>query len=221
QALLEEVQRRVYCSEKKEKRTIFIGPPGAGKGTQAPMVKKEYCLCHLATGDMLRSAVAAKTEMGMQAKAVMDAGKLVSDDIVVGIISEAIEAPECSKGFILDGFPRTVVQAKKLDKLLASKGTAIDAVINLQIDDDLLVKRIVGRWTHPESGRSYNTYFNPPKVPGKDDVTGEPLTRRSDDTAEKLKSRLEAFHKQTKPVIDHYKWKGKTTTIDASQEMKV
>ncbi|CAM9321757.1 unnamed protein product [Choristocarpus tenellus] len=185
------------------------------------MVKKDYCLCHLATGDMLRAAVAAKTDMGMKAKAIMDAGKLVSDDVVVGIISEAIESPDCAKGFILDGFPRTVVQAQKLDKLLASKGTAIDKVINLEINDDLLVKRIVGRWTHPGSGRSYNTYFNPPKVAGIDDVTGEPLTQRSDDTAEKLKSRLEAFHKQTQPVINHYNKSGKTTTIDAAQDMKV
>eukprot|EP00611_Tribonema_gayanum_P017916 TRINITY_DN3089_c0_g1_i1.p1 TRINITY_DN3089_c0_g1~~TRINITY_DN3089_c0_g1_i1.p1 ORF type:complete len:241 (+),score=90.36 TRINITY_DN3089_c0_g1_i1:105-827(+) len=218
-ALLDELKRRLLCDEKEEKRTIFIGPPGAGKGTQAPMVKEEYCLCHLATGDMLRAAVAAGTEMGRKAKSIMDAGKLVGDDVVVGIISEAIQAPECKKGFILDGFPRTVPQAEKLDELLASKGTKIDKVVNLEIDDDLLVKRITGRWIHPASGRSYNVFFNPPKVTGKDDETGEALIQRGDDTADKLRERLRVFHAQTQPVIDHYAKLGKVASIDASQEM--
>ncbi len=150
---------------------MFIGPPGSGKGTQAPGAARENCLCHLATGDMLRAAVKAGTEMGKKAKSIMDAGQLVGDDVVVGIISEAIRAEECSKGFILDGFPRTEVQAQKLDLLLQKKGEDIDRVVILDIPDDLLYKRITGRWTHPGSGRVYNTYFKPPKVEGKDDVS--------------------------------------------------
>ncbi|CAM9892226.1 unnamed protein product [Ascophyllum nodosum] len=217
---MDSIQRRVFCEKKKETRTIFIGPPGAGKGTQAPKVQHEYCLCHLATGDMLRAAVAAKTDLGLKAKSLMDSGALVPDEVVVGIVSEAIEAPECKKGFILDGFPRTAVQADKLDEILEKKGVEIDKVINLAIDDKLLVRRVLGRWIHPGSGRSYNTFFNPPKVAGKDDVTGEPLVRRSDDTVDKLRSRLKAFHQQTQPVIDHYGARGKTANIDASRDME-
>lgn len=219
--MLDSLQREAFCSKKKETRTIFIGPPGAGKGTQSPKVQDEYCLCHLATGDMLRAAVAAKTDMGLKAKSIMDAGELVPDDVVVGIVSEAIEAPACKKGFILDGFPRTTVQAQKLDEILATKGVAIDKVINLQIDDKMLIRRVLGRWIHPGSGRSYNVFSSPPKVPGQDDVTGEPLTRRSDDTVDKLRSRLKAFHKQTQPVIDHYERAGKTVTIDAKQDKNI
>ena len=172
--------------------------------------------------------------MGKKAKAVMDAGKLVSDDIVAGIVAEAIKAPECSKGygskliscdvltiaiagFILDGFPRTVPQAEILDSLLKKQGVGIDAVVNLTIDDDLLVKRITGRLIHPSSGRTYNVYFNPPKVEGKDDVTGEPLVKRGDDTAEKLITRLNEFHEKTTPVLKYYG--DKVKTIDADDDM--
>ncbi len=150
---------------------MFIGPPGSGKGTQAPQAAYENCLCHLATGDMLRTAVKEGTEMGKKAKSIMDAGQLVGDDVVVGIISEAIQSPDCLKGFILDGFPRTEVQAEKLDLLLKNKGEQIDKVVILEIPDDMLYKRITGRVTHPGSGRVYNTYFNPPKVEGRDDVS--------------------------------------------------
>eukprot|EP01035_Chromulina_nebulosa_P036439 gene36439-49083_t len=183
--LIRELEKRIRCSERKsEKRTIFFGPPGAGKGTQAPRIKEEFCLCHLSTGDMLRDAVKAGSPMGLKAKSIMDAGKLVGDDVVVGIIADAIKAPECSKGFILDGFPRTVPQAQMLDNLLAEKGVSIDKVVNLSIDDELLIKRVTGRLIHLPSGRTYNIYFNPPKVEGVDDVTGEPLTKRGDDTEE-------------------------------------
>jgi adenylate kinase len=164
---------------------------------------------------MLRDAVKAGTEMGLKAKAIMDAGKLVGDDVVVGIISEAIKGPECTKGFILDGFPRTVGQAKMLDELLAKDGKAIDKVVNLEIDDELLVKRVTGRLVHPASGRSYNIYFNPPKVAGKDDLTGEPLIHRGDDTEDKLRTRLQEFHAKTTPVLDHYK--KRVVTINADQ----
>lgn len=199
------------------RRTIFFGPPGAGKGTQAPIIKEEYCLCHLSTGDMLRDAVKQGTEMGLKAKAVMDAGKLVSDEIVAGIVAEAIEGKECAKGFILDGFPRTVPQAQILDKLLQEKNQSIDKVLNLYIDDELLIKRVTGRLIHPASGRTYNIFFNPPKEEGKDDVTGEPLIKRGDDTEEKLRVRLQEFHNKTKPVLNYYG--DKVTNVNADDKM--
>eukprot|EP01041_Mallomonas_annulata_P003628 gene3628-7225_t len=202
--LIRELQRRLYCADKPQRRTIMFGPPGAGKGTQAPKIKEEYCLCHLSTGDMLRDAVAAGTDMGRKAKAIMDAGKLVGDDVVTGIVGEAIKGPECAKGFILDGFPRTVAQARMLDDLLSKEGAQIDRVINLEIDDNLLIERVTGRLIHKSSGRTYHRTFNPPKVAGMDDVTGEPLMQRGDDTAEKLKTRLEEFHNKTKPVLQYY-----------------
>ena len=188
--LVNEINRRLSCGEKKETRTVFFGPPGAGKGTQAPRIRDEYCLCHLSTGDMLRAAIKTGSTMGLKAKAIMDAGKLVGDDVVAGIVAEAIRGPDCKKGFILDGFPRTVNQAKILDDLLGEQNVTINKVINLQIDDTLLVKRVVGRRIHEASGRTYNTYFDPPKVADRDDVTGEPLMRRGDDTEEKLRTML-------------------------------
>jgi len=161
--------------------------------------------------------VKAGTEMGRKAKEVMDAGKLVSDDIVAGIVAEAIESPECAHGFILDGFPRTVNQAKILDGLLAKKKKPIDRVVNLTIDDELLIKRVTGRLIHPASGRTYNIYFSPPKVPGKDDLTGEPLMKRGDDTADKLRTRLDEFHNKTVPVLKYYG--NKVANINADDEM--
>ncbi|XP_015894367.1 adenylate kinase 4 isoform X1 [Ziziphus jujuba] len=218
--IMSELLRRFKCSSKPEKRLILVGPPGSGKGTQSPIIKEDYCLCHLATGDMLRAAVAAETPLGIKAKEAMNKGELVSDDLVVGIIDEAIKKPSCQKGFILDGFPRTVVQAKKLDEMLEKQGTKIDKVLNFAIEDSILEERITGRWIHPSSGRSYHTKFAPPKVAGVDDVTGEPLIQRKDDTAEVLKSRLEAFHKQTQPVIDYYANKGVISQLHAEKPPK-
>ncbi|KAH9708335.1 Adenylate kinase 4 [Citrus sinensis] len=218
--MMTELLRRFKCSSKPDKRLVLIGPPGSGKGTQSPVIKDEYCLCHLATGDMLRSAVAAKTPLGIKAKEAMDKGELVSDDLVVGIINEAMKKPSCEKGFILDGFPRTVVQAEKLDEMLEKQGTEIDKVLNFAIDDSILEERITGRWIHPASGRSYHTKFAPPKVYGFDDVTGEPLIQRKDDTAQVLKSRLEAFHKQTELVIDYYAKKGVLAQLHAENPPK-
>lgn len=218
--LMAELERRISCAQKPEKRVILIGPPGCGKGTQAPKLKEENCLCHLATGDMLRSAVRARSKVGLEAKKVMDAGGLVSDEIVVNIIKDAVKKPQCSKGFILDGFPRTVAQAQKLDAMLAETGESIDAVIDFQVPDQILVDRVTGRLIHAASGRSYHKIFNPPKVEGKDDLTGEPLMHRSDDNAETLKSRLASFHKSTKPVIDYYATKGSLFSINANQEME-
>lgn len=196
------------------------GPPGCGKGTQSPIIKQDFCLCHLATGDMLRAAVKAGTEMGKKAKSAMDSGGLVTDEIVVGIIHDAIKQPECSKGFILDGFPRTVVQAQKLEEMLAKDQTKVDKVFNFNIPDPVLVERIAGRRIHQPSGRSYHTKFNPPKVENKDDVTGEPLMQRKDDNVATLGKRLEAFHTQTQPVIDFYQKKGLLVNINAHTDMK-
>jgi len=206
--LMAEVKRRLECQDKPERRVILIGPPGCGKGTQSPIIKKDNCLCHLATGDMLRAAVAEGTAMGKKAKAAMDAGALVSDDIVVGIIADAVKKPECRNGFILDGFPRTVAQAEMLDSMLQKRGVGIDKVLNFLVPDETLVERVTGRWIHPASGRSYHEKFAPPKAAGVDDVTGEPLIWRKDDNAETLKARLGAFHAQTQPVIEYYKRKG-------------
>ena len=206
-------------STAQELRMILIGPPGAGKGTQAPKIKEKFNCCHLATGDMLRSQVAKKTPLGREAKKIMDQGGLVSDDIVIGMIKEEIENnKECKGGFILDGFPRTVPQAEGLDKMLRARDQTLQHAVELQIDDALLVARITGRLVHPASGRSYHTTFNPPKRHMTDDVTGEPLIQRSDDNAEALKKRLATYHSQTAPVVDYYRKTGIWRAIDASQE---
>ncbi|KAG4171106.1 hypothetical protein ERO13_A12G188400v2 [Gossypium hirsutum] len=219
ESLMNELLRRMKCAPKPEKHLILIGPPGSGKGTQSPIIKDEHCLCHLATGDMLRAAVSAKTPLGIKAKESMDKGELVSDDLVVGIIDEAMKKPSCKKGFILDGFPRTVAQAQKLDEMLERQGVKIDKVLDFAIDDAVLEERISGRWIHPASGRSYHTKFAPPRVPGVDDVTGESLIQRKDDTAAVLKSRLESFHRQTQPVINYYSKKGIVATLHAEKPL--
>jgi adenylate kinase len=203
-------------------RTILVGPPGAGKGTQAPKIRDQFCICHLATGDMLREQVAQKTPLGAQAKKIMDAGGLVSDDIMVGMIKDQLQNNKnCKNGFVLDGFPRTVPQAEKLDHMLLERKEKLDSVVQLQIEDQLLISRITGRLIHPASGRTYHREFHPPKKAMVDDVTGEPLIQRSDDNVDTLRKRLTAFHAQTGPVVDYYKSKGLWHGIDGAQSPSV
>ncbi|CAG8633616.1 8572_t:CDS:2 [Racocetra persica] len=216
----------IFNKSKKDQasgiRMVLMGPPGAGKGTQSPKIKEKFCVCHLATGDMLRSQVAAKTKLGLEAKKIMDTGGLVSDEIMVGMIENELQNnPECKQGFILDGFPRTVPQAEKLDAMLEKDKKKLDHAVELVIDDNLLVSRVTGRLIHPSSGRTYHKIFNPPKVPGKDDATGEPLIQRGDDNAETLKKRLATYHKQTAPVVEYYKQKNIWSGVDASQNPEV
>ncbi|CAL1703323.1 unnamed protein product [Somion occarium] len=199
-----------------------MGPPGAGKGTQAPRIRDEFCVCHLATGDMLREQVTAKTKLGVEAKKIMDAGGLVSDDIMVGMIKDQLENNKaCKNGFVLDGFPRTVPQAEKLDSMLENRKEKLDSVVELVIDDQLLISRITGRLIHPGSGRTYHREFSPPKKHMVDDVSGEPLIQRSDDNVEALRKRLTVFHSQTGPVVEYYKRKGLWHPIDAAQSPSV
>merc|ERR1740139_1257737 len=200
---------------------ILFGPPGAGKGTHGPKIEDMLAMPQLSTGDMLRAAVAAKSEVGRRAEAVMAAGGLVSDEIVVGIIRDRIKQDDCRFGFILDGFPRTLVQANALDKMLTEEGACVTKVIELQVPDSVLEERICGRWIHKASGRSYHTKFAPPKSMKvgpdektpiadtmKDDKTGEPLMQRSDDTASALKKRLAGYHNETVPILKHYQPNG-------------
>jgi len=206
----------------RELRLILVGPPGAGKGTQAPTIRDKFNVCHLATGDMLREQVTQKTKLGVEAKKIMDAGGLVSDEIMVNMIKDQLETnKKCELGFILDGFPRTVVQAQKLDSMIEARKEKLDNVIELQIADQLLISRITGRLIHPASGRTYHREFSPPKKPMTDDVTGEPLIQRSDDNVDTLRKRLLAFHSQTGPVVEYYKKQGIWTGVDAAQSPSV
>lgn len=211
---------------------ILFGPPGAGKGTHGPKIEKLLGIPQLSTGDMLRAAVADQTEVGKKADAIMKAGGLVSDDIVVGIIRERIQQEDCKFGFILDGFPRTLKQAKALDAMLAKEGASVTKVIELQVPDDVLEERICGRWIHKNSGRSYHVKYAPPKSMKldkkgqpivdtmKDDETGELLMQRKDDTSEALVKRLQSYHKETFPILAHYRPHGIVREVNANQGME-
>jgi adenylate kinase len=181
-------------------RVILLGSPGSGKGTQAQFITEKYAIPQISTGDMLRAAVREGTPLGVEAKKVMDAGGLVSDGIMLGLIKERIAQADCANGFLLDGFPRTIAQAEGLNKM----GVSIDTVIEIVVEDEEIVKRIAGRRVHLQSGRTYHVEFNPPKVEGVDDVTGEPLIQRDDDKEETVRKRLSVYHEQTKPLVGYY-----------------
>jgi len=198
-------------------RAVLLGPPGSGKGTQSPRLKEEYSVCHLATGDLLRAEIGSGSQLGTEIKSVIDQGKLVSDELVLRMVADNLDKPECKNGFLLDGFPRTIGQAEKLDIMLEKRKEPLDKVVEFGIDDSLLVRRICGRWFHLASGRSYHEEFHPPRVPGKDDVTGEVLVRRNDDNPEVLKKRLEQYHSLTSPLVEYYKARNLHSKVDASQ----
>jgi len=181
-------------------RLILLGAPGAGKGTQATFICQRYGIPQISTGDMLRAAVKAGTELGVAAKKVMDAGGLVSDDIIIGLVKERIAQPDCASGFLFDGFPRTIPQADAMKEA----GVKLDVVLEIDVPDAAIIERMSGRRTHPASGRSYHVKFNPPKVEGKDDLTGEPLIQRDDDKEETVRKRLDVYQKQTRPLVDYY-----------------
>ena len=184
-------------------RLILLGGPGAGKGTQAAFITQKYRIPQISTGDMLRAAVKAGTPLGVAAKKVMDRGELVSDDIIIGLVKERIKAPDAANGFLFDGFPRTIPQADAMK----SAGVHIEHVVEIAVPDDQIVERMSGRRSHLASGRTYHLKFNPPKVAGKDDVTGEPLVQRDDDKEETVRNRLDVYHRQTEPLVEYYrKW---------------
>ncbi len=181
-------------------RLILLGSPGSGKGTQAQFITEKYAIPQISTGDMLRAAVREGTPLGLEAKKIMDAGGLVSDDIILGLIKERISEADCENGFLLDGFPRTIAQAEGLQNMQVE----IDYVIEIAVDDDEIIKRMAGRRVHPASGRSYHLVYNPPKQEGKDDETGEPLIQRDDDQEATVRKRLSVYHEQTKPLVGYY-----------------
>lgn len=182
-------------------RLVIFGAPGAGKGTQAKYIAKVYDIPIIATGDMLRAAVTAGTELGTQAKQTMESGQLVPDDVIINVVKARIIEPDCANGFLFDGFPRTIAQAEAT----RAAGIALDHVVVLNVNDDVIVKRLGGRRIHSASGRIYHTEFNPPSQPGLDDITGEPLVQRDDDHEDAIRKRLAVYHEQTKPTIDYYR----------------
>jgi adenylate kinase len=194
---------------------VLLGPPGAGKGTQANLLEKERSLVKLSTGDMLRAAVAAGTELGRKAGDIMERGELVPDELVIGLIAERVDSDDSVPGFIFDGFPRTIAQAEALDRLLAERGKTLDAVIEIRVDDELLVERIAGRFSCANCGEGYHDLYKLPTLDGVcDRCGGREFVRRRDDNEEVVRARLKAYHRQTEPLIDYYRKRGKLTSVD-------
>lgn len=198
-------------------RLILLGAPGAGKGTQANLIKEKFNIPQISTGDMLRAAVKAGTPLGIAAKKIMDEGKLVSDDIIINLVKERIKEADCANGFLFDGFPRTIPQAEAMKEA----GVPIDYVVEIDVADSEIIQRMSGRRVHLASGRTYHVVFNPPKVAGKDDVTGEDLIQRDDDQEETVKKRLDVYHEQTKPLVDYYSAWAATGDTHAPKYVKV
>ncbi len=181
-------------------KVILLGPPGAGKGTQANLIKEKFNIPQISTGDMLRAAVSAGTPLGLEAKKVMDAGGLVSDELILGLVKERVNQDDCENGYLLDGFPRTIAQADGM----VSLGIDVEYVVEIKVEDSAIISRMSGRRAHLASGRTYHVEFNPPKIEGKDDVTGEDIVQRDDDKAETVKKRLDVYHEQTAPLVKYY-----------------
>lgn len=198
-------------------RLILLGAPGAGKGTQASFIKDKFKIPQISTGDMLRAAVKAGTPLGLAAKKIMDEGGLVSDDIIIGLVKDRLKQPDCASGYLFDGFPRTVPQADAMKEA----GVAIDYVLEIDVPDQAIVERMSGRRVHPASGRSYHVKFNPPKVEGQDDETGDALIQRDDDKEETVKKRLDVYHNQTKILVDYYNDWAKSGAPGAPQYRKI
>lgn len=198
-------------------RIILLGAPGAGKGTQATFIKQHFNIPQISTGDMLRAAVKAGTPLGLEAKSYMDSGGLVPDAVIIGLVSERIKEADCKNGFLFDGFPRTIPQADAMKEA----GVMIDYVVEIDVPDHAIVERMSGRRSHPESGRTYHVKFNPPKVAGKDDITGEDLVQREDDKEETVKKRLDVYHDQTKPLVDYYANWANSGVAGAPKHVKV
>lgn len=199
---------------------ILLGAPGAGKGTQARRLEERYQMVQLSTGDMLRAAVASGSELGQEAKVIMDAGQLVPDELVIRMISERIDEPDCAKGFLLDGFPRTTAQAEALDAMLAEKGLKLDAVIQIRVDEEALVERITGRFTCTSCGAGYHDTFQRPAQEGVcDNCGGTEFTRRADDNEETVRSRMEAYRAQTAPILPHYEAQGLVQEVDGMADI--
>ncbi len=198
-------------------RVILLGGPGAGKGTQANFIKEKFNIPQISTGDMLRAAVKAGTSLGLQAKEVMEAGGLVSDEIILGLVRDRIAEDDCANGFLFDGFPRTIAQAESLK----IQGVNIDYVVEIEVDDEEIIKRMSGRRVHLASGRTYHVLFNPPKVDGKDDETGEDLIQREDDSEETVRERLSVYHEQTEPLINYYSSWASSDEANAPKYVKI
>jgi adenylate kinase len=198
-------------------RVILLGAPGAGKGTQATFIKEKFNIPQISTGDMLRAAVKAGTPLGIAAKGIMDAGGLISDDIIINLVKERIKEADCEKGFLFDGFPRTLVQAQAMK----DAGIPIDYVVEIDVEDSEIIKRMSGRRAHLASGRTYHVIFNPPKVEGVDDISGEPLVQRPDDAEETVLKRLNVYHEQTKPLVEYYLAWAKTGDAAAPKSVKI
>ncbi|KAG8345895.1 putative adenylate kinase [Trypanosoma vivax] len=198
-------------------KLIFMGPPGCGKGTQSPFIAERYNICHLSTGDMLRKAILENTQFGKQAKVIIDAGNLVSDEVIFGIVKESIAQPQCKNGYLLDGYPRTQRQAL----LMEEAGEKVDKVIHFDAPDDVIIARTSGRWIHPASGRTYHEIFSPPNVPQRDDITNEPLIQRPDDKEEVVRKRLDGYRKMTQPLIGFYESRNVLVHVDSTRSIEL